>query len=1069
MPAPATERRVLTVLFSDLSGFTSLSEHMDPEDVTDIIDSLFRRLRAAIEKEGGTVDKFIGDAVMAVFGAPVTHADDPLRAVRAGLAMQREMSAFNAERKLELALRIGINTGEALWGSVAGDRPTAMGDAVNVAQRLEGLARPGTVLVTRGVERATFRRIEYRAQESKTLKGRTEAVAAFEAVGEKAGVTDAAGAGFFGREEELGQLLEWHRKGGALVAIEGDAGIGKSRLAAEFLSKLKSESPQAWTATGRAPEGGKVALGALVDVVRTAAGGAKPVEWLAAGYPAGTGDAARATGARLIARSLGLDSSPLENIDPANVADLTRAAWAGWLRGRAPLALVLDDMEHADSALVALLSALAPLLRGSRASILVTARHGFSAPAGFRRLALGPLKPEAVAALAADALGRPVQPGLVQFLLERTGGSPFYSAQLARWLDDEGLLEGAPATLARRPERLPDGLQTLLVARLDALDAEARDAMKTASVFGRSFWRGVLTDVAGRDTAREIASATREEVVEERPASALPGDAEFAFRQSLIQEAAYSLLTKRDRARLHAAAATALEARAPVAGRAAMVLAAQQRELEGKGDEAARLWLGAAKEAAAVQAWDEAAAHAREARRLGAAWEAACIELRAAATAGIAADAGGLLAIVEAAPGIPPGALSRALIDHSSILQHTQGPEKYLAATEAAVARADDAHRTEARYFRLSALALSSRLEEGLAAADEMLRDVAAVPPGSTWQARVLVQRGLMLQRRGEYDAAERDYNSAVETFRARGETRSLAGALRGRGLLLRNRGRHPDAIRDLDEAESLVRNSGDHVALASILMQRCPVLRQLGRREEALASVREAAALAREFNLITTLVNSLTAEGNVHSDSGDAEAAKRCWTEGLELSRRSGDRSTGATLLSNLASVAASEGDLKGARRMADEALEVQRSIGGKRLVMGLLVQLADYDLGEGAPAAAKARLEEALGIADALGIRVEEATAIAHLADARQRLGDAAGARAAVDEALALARAKTNRVAGIGTSLVCARVEAALGNPAAARSLLEEAIRVAEEANLPLRAEEPRRALAKLQGGGA
>ncbi|MCE9581114.1 MAG: adenylate/guanylate cyclase domain-containing protein, partial [Planctomycetes bacterium] len=161
MTAPATERRILTVVFSDLSGFTSLSERMDPEDVTDIIDGLFRRLRATIEGFGGTVDKFIGDAVMAVFGAPVTHEDDPLRAVRAGLAMHREVAAFNKERKLDLALRIGINTGEALWGSVAGDRPTAMGDAVNVAQRMEAAARPGSVLVTRNVERATFRKIEY--------------------------------------------------------------------------------------------------------------------------------------------------------------------------------------------------------------------------------------------------------------------------------------------------------------------------------------------------------------------------------------------------------------------------------------------------------------------------------------------------------------------------------------------------------------------------------------------------------------------------------------------------------------------------------------------------------------------------------------------------------------------------------------------------------------------------------------------------------------------------------------------------------------------------------------------
>ncbi|MBI2922410.1 MAG: adenylate/guanylate cyclase domain-containing protein [Planctomycetes bacterium] len=176
------ERRTVTVLFSDLSGFTSLSEHMDPEDVTDIIDALFKRFRARIEKEGGTIDKFIGDAVMAVFGAPNAHDDDPLRAVRAGIGMQEEIAAFNREKNLTLALRVGINTGEVLWGSVGGDRPTAMGDAVNVAQRLEGAARPGTVLVSAAVEKAARGQVKFAGHDAVMVKGRAEQVEVFEAV-----------------------------------------------------------------------------------------------------------------------------------------------------------------------------------------------------------------------------------------------------------------------------------------------------------------------------------------------------------------------------------------------------------------------------------------------------------------------------------------------------------------------------------------------------------------------------------------------------------------------------------------------------------------------------------------------------------------------------------------------------------------------------------------------------------------------------------------------------------------------------------------------------------------------
>ncbi|KAF0241219.1 MAG: hypothetical protein FD180_4560 [Planctomycetota bacterium] len=182
MPTPdPRERRVVTILFSDLSGFTTLSESMDPEDVADTVDALFRRFRATIESGGGTIDKFIGDAVMAVFGAPASHPDDPARAIRAGLAMQRELSAFNEERKISLRMRIGIHTGDVLWGGVGGDRATAMGDAVTLAQKLEGAARPGFVLVSAATRDAAGSGFRFEKREAIPLKGRADAVEVFEA------------------------------------------------------------------------------------------------------------------------------------------------------------------------------------------------------------------------------------------------------------------------------------------------------------------------------------------------------------------------------------------------------------------------------------------------------------------------------------------------------------------------------------------------------------------------------------------------------------------------------------------------------------------------------------------------------------------------------------------------------------------------------------------------------------------------------------------------------------------------------------------------------------------------
>ncbi|MBI3097433.1 MAG: adenylate/guanylate cyclase domain-containing protein, partial [Planctomycetes bacterium] len=178
-----SERRTVTILFSDLKGFTALSEGRDPEEVRELIDDLFTRLRVAIEAQGGVVDKFIGDAVMAVFGGAQAHEDDAFRAVRAGLAMQSEMAAFNRAKMLSLELRIGINSGEVVYGEIAGEKATVIGDAVNVAQRLEAACRPGGVLISSTVERATRGSIRTLKLDEIAVKGRQEHVQLYEATG----------------------------------------------------------------------------------------------------------------------------------------------------------------------------------------------------------------------------------------------------------------------------------------------------------------------------------------------------------------------------------------------------------------------------------------------------------------------------------------------------------------------------------------------------------------------------------------------------------------------------------------------------------------------------------------------------------------------------------------------------------------------------------------------------------------------------------------------------------------------------------------------------------------------
>ncbi|KAF0241531.1 MAG: hypothetical protein FD180_4388 [Planctomycetota bacterium] len=485
MTGDTRERRTVTILFSDLSGFTRLSERMDPEEVQDLVDALFQRFRAAIESEGGTVDKFIGDAVMAVFGAPVAHEDDAVRAVRAGRGLLDEVAEFDAKRKLGLRLRVGINTGEVLWGALAGEKATAMGDAVNVAQRIESTAAPGTVLVSRAVERGLRGKFLLAGRGEIRVKGRDEPVEVMEVVEELAGQTehraDGPPAAFVGREAELARLLERVEDRGGVVHLEGEAGIGKSRLAAELRREFRERHPGAWVTTGRALEGMRLPLAAFGDIVRQEAGVSgldrgdadRIVAFLVSQVP-GESATQKENLAHLIAISLGyaVPGARVRDIEPAHFAAETQFAWRQWLTARAARGalLCLEDLHWADGATGELLAALAPL----PFAFVATARPGHALPAALDRFPLGDLDAAAAGRLGASVLGAPVDEELARFLGEQSGGNPLYVEELARYLREGKLLDGAPLRLAAAPGRVPDTLGGLLVARLASPRAQTR-------------------------------------------------------------------------------------------------------------------------------------------------------------------------------------------------------------------------------------------------------------------------------------------------------------------------------------------------------------------------------------------------------------------------------------------------------------------------------------------------------------------------------------------------------------------------------------------------------------------
>jgi len=590
---PREERRFVTVLFGDLTGFTELSERRDAEEVKRIVDGVFERVTAIVESYGGRIDKVIGDEVMAVFGAPQAYEDDPERAVRAAMAIQRTMEEYSAdteaERGVPVRMHIGINTGEVVAGLVGGaDAYTVIGDAVNTARRIEEEARAGQILVGEATHEASRTAIEYRRLGQVSVKGKSRPVVVFEAVGERAlpGQRVARPSPLIGRDEELGLLDTFARiarrdgKPQAVVII-GEAGMGKSRVVAEFAQRLASEGGR--VLHGRSlPYGTTSPAFAVEELVRAAllldsSLHAEHAERWAREHIEELGLTAEAD--RLIAL-LGLGEAspsrePTSTGPAATSAPLAGGATA-WLDAARTLfervaeregflALAFHELHWAEDAVLDLVQALlrithAPLLVISLARpVLLERRPVWSRSLGTTLLSLEPLPRDRAAELLA-ALAPSLSPRLRENVLDRAGGNPFYLQELARLLTD-GEVE---------PSAVPVSVQALVSARLDAVPPARKLLLQHAAVVGEEFSVEGLAALAGIDPV-EVGQALGELVeagfVEPVSSPSVPGSAAYRFAQTLVREVAYASVPKHLRAQQHDAVARWLEQRAADAER----------------------------------------------------------------------------------------------------------------------------------------------------------------------------------------------------------------------------------------------------------------------------------------------------------------------------------------------------------------------------------------------------------------------------------------------------------------------------------------------------------------------
>jgi class 3 adenylate cyclase/tetratricopeptide (TPR) repeat protein len=908
------ERKFATALFADLVGSTALAEQEDPEVVQSVVGRTFDRLSEEIARYEGLLEKFMGDALLAVFGVPRAHEDDAERAVRAALEMQAVLSELNrgfaSEGKPTLAMRIGIEAGEVLVDveRASGPRDRMLtGDAVNTAARLQTAAEPAQIVVGPGVYVSTKDVIEYRELDALALKGKAEPVPAWRALRIKArtrGERPQLGmeARLIGRDEELAVLKQTLRRvetegRPALVTIVGPAGVGKSRLVAELERYVEGLPQILYWRRGRCLAYGNTSYSAFADAIKAQC---EIFEDDGAEVAAKKADAA--------VRELFGDESVAPQIralvgagEPLGMSreDLFEA-WRRFLErlaARYPLVIGLDDAHWADEGLLDFVEHVADWAQGP-IMVVATARPELfeTRPmwgGGKRNAAsiyLDPLSEAEGGAMLDDLLLGPIAPEVRQTIVERSEGNPLYVEEIVRKLIDDGVLRATEASrweVARpiQDVELPRSVQGLIATRLDGLPEDEKAALQDAAVVGRVFWVGAVAQLSGRsaDEVRDAFGRLRvKELVLPHEPSSFSDEHEFSFRHNLIRDGAYDSLPKALRADKHAGVALWAERQAgDRADEIAELIAthllealAYLDELGEVGDRrddlrrSALRWARAAGgRTSALWQRAESARWFREAERL------------------------------EDSLALPPSERVQFVRAH---VDASWGTEP-ITETERVIRRGLDVYE-----------ALDDRVGVG-------------------WAWSRIVMTLLMQGRDEEAEAAGR---TGVQTLEALGESLELADALHRLGWYLWRRGRN-------EEAEPLLRRAVEMAVRVEAPLVRAESMQTLavciyaeGRSAEAVDTIEEAFRLAKELGDFSNLMRCYNNLSSLVADlASDHRRAEHVLREGLELAQRAGSLSHMGWLTGSLGDMLFRLGNLQESELLQREALELAQAVGDEPL----------------------------------------------------------------------------------------------------------------------------------------
>jgi class 3 adenylate cyclase len=916
-------RKTVTVLFADVTGSTALGEHLDPESMRGVMSRYFDEMRSAIEAHGGTVEKFIGDAVMAVFGVPVVHEDDALRAVRAATQMREILESLNAELDRDwgarIQIRTGVNTGEVVAGDSSGGQSFVTGDAVNVAARLEQAADPGEILIGEETHRLVRDAVRVEPVEPLELKGKAARVPAFRLLGITPGAPQFArrlDSPLVGRTEELAKLEHAFEETIGLRAcriatVVGDAGAGKSRLVNEFVTNTGDRARTLW---GRClPYGEGITFWPIAEVVKAAAGigeqdPAESARSKVLGLVADVEDGAHV--ADLVAGAIGLGDA---------AGDIRETFWAlrqllEVLARDDSLVVVVEDIHWAEPTFLDLLQYVAGFSAERPLFLLCTARPDIreSRPDWGtigEMVALEPLSDDECEWLIANLLGRAGLTDDVRVrITDAAEGNPLFVEEMLRMLIDEGHLERDNGHWTARGDlsriSVPGTISALLSARLDQLDAEERAVIQRASVMGKIFWWGAVTELSPEDDRPRVGShlqtLLRKELIHP-DRSGFSGEDAFRFSHILVRDAAYESMPKRARAEFHERFASWLE-------RMAGDRIAEFEEILGYHLEQAfryRAELGPVDERARAVA-------GLAAQRLTAAGRRALAHWDVPSTANLLSRAADLL------PRDDPFRIE-VLADLGLALARTDIPRADAVLTEAIEnARAFKELRLEARagvrrvFVRLLLdpeidQADALREVEGYAGLFEEWTDDQGLA-----EARSLI--GAIRFWQGAVAVGEENFERAIVHARRAGDRRQEAEIVRWLTLVIDN-GPTP-ADEGIRRLESLLDQShGDRRVAVGVTRARGALEAMRGRIEAARKDIALGKDLTRELGDQVGLAGVLRASGFVEMLAGDPAKAEAELRTGYEIFDRIGD-------VGHLTSLASGLGDAVYAQGRYDEAL---------------------------------------------------------------------------------------------------------------------------------------------------